>query len=143
LEGQYCFTRRIAQQSMEKELILCDTNIFISWFTGDDKTITSLQAIGLENILIPSVTTMELIQGIRNKQELVQFRKKLKNYNIIHFNEKTSQIAVELMVAFKLSMGLLIPDAIIAATALAYNLQLFTYNLKDFNFIPNLRLYRP
>jgi predicted nucleic acid-binding protein len=128
---------------MEKELILCDTNIFISWFTGDDKTITSLQAIGLENILIPSVTTMELIQGIRNKQELVQFRKKLKNYNIIHFNEKTSQIAVELMVAFKLSMGLLIPDAIIAATALAYNLQLFTYNLKDFNFIPNLRLYRP
>lgn len=86
---------------------------------------------------------MELIQGIRNKQELVQFRKKLKNYNIIHFNEKTSQIAVELMVAFKLSMGLLIPDAIIAATALAYNLQLFTYNLKDFNFIPNLRLYRP
>lgn len=143
MEGQYCFTRRIAQQSMEKELILCDTNIFISWFTGDDKTITSLQAIGLENILIPSVTTMELIQGIRNKQELVQFRKKLKNYNIIHFNEKTSQIAVELMVAFKLSMGLLIPDAIIAATALAYNLQLFTYNLKDFNFIPNLRLYRP
>ena len=76
MEGQYCFTRRIAQQSMEKELILCDTNIFISWFTGDDKTITSLQAIGLENILIPSVTTMELIQGIRNKQELVQFRKK-------------------------------------------------------------------
>lgn len=128
---------------MEKELILCDTNIFISWFTGDDKTITSLQAIGLENILIPSVTALELLQGIRNKQELVQFRKKLKNYNIIHFNEKTSQIAVELMVAFKLSMGLLIPDAIIAATALAYNLQLFTYNLKDFNFIPNLRLYRP
>jgi predicted nucleic acid-binding protein len=128
---------------MEKELILCDTNIFISWFTGDDKTITSLQAIGLENILIPSVTTMELIQGIRNKHELVQFQKKLKNYNIIHFNETTSQIAVELMEAFKLSKGLLIPDAIIAATALSYDLQLFTYNLKDFNFIPNLRLYRP
>jgi predicted nucleic acid-binding protein len=128
---------------MEKELILCDTNIFISWFTGNEKTIAALQEIGLENILIPSVTTLELIQGIRNKQELVQFRKKLKNYNIIHFNEKTSQIAIQLMEAFKLSKGLLIPDAIIAATALAYNFQLFTYNLKDFNFIPDLRLFRP
>ncbi len=126
---------------MEKELILCDTNIFISWFTGDDKTISALQGIGLDNILIPSVTTMELIQGIRNKQELVQFQKKLKNYNIIHFNEKTSQIAIELMKAYKLSKGLLIPDAIIAATALTYNLQLFTYNLKDFNYIPNIRLF--
>ncbi len=128
---------------MEKELILCDTNIFISWFTGDDKTISALQDIGLENILIPSVTAMELIQGIRNKQELAQFRKKLKNYNIIHFNEKSSQIAIQLMEDFKLSKGLLIPDAIIAATALAFDFQLFTYNLKDFNFIPDIRLFRP
>jgi len=127
---------------MEKELILCDTNIFISWFKGEDHTIAALQAIGLENILIPSVTTMELIQGVRNKKELFQFQKKLKNYNIIHFNERTSQIAIELIKAYKLSKGLLIPDAIIAATALTYNLRLFTYNLKDFNFIPNIRLFR-
>jgi len=61
---------------MEKELILCDTNIFISWFKGENHTIAALQAIGLENILIPSVTTMELIQGVRNKKELFQFQKK-------------------------------------------------------------------
>jgi predicted nucleic acid-binding protein len=128
---------------MEKELVLCDTNIFISWFSGDAKTVSALNDIGLENILIPSVTVMELLQGIRNKQELVQFRKKLRNYNIIHFNELTSKIAVELIEAFKLSNGLLIPDAVIAATALAYDFQLFTYNLKDFVFIPDIRLFHP
>ena len=41
---------------MEKELILCDTDIFISWFRGDLETRTRLDYIGLENILIPSVT---------------------------------------------------------------------------------------
>ncbi len=46
---------------MEKELVLCDTNIFISWFSGDTKTVSALNEIGLENILIPSVTVMELL----------------------------------------------------------------------------------
>lgn len=127
---------------MEKELILCDTNIFISWFRGDIETCSRLQLIGLENILIPSVTVMELVQGTRNKTELIQLKKKLKAYHIIHFNEITSRLAVELNGQYRLSHGLLIPDAIIAATAITFNLKLFTYNLKDFKFIPGIQIYQ-
>ncbi|MDP3644906.1 MAG: type II toxin-antitoxin system VapC family toxin [Bacteroidota bacterium] len=126
---------------MEKELILCDTNIFISWFRGDLETRTRLQLIGLEYILIPSVTVMELVQGTRNKKELIQLKKKLKAYHIIHFNEITSRLAIELIERHRLSHGLLIPDAIIAATAITFNLKLFTYNLKDFKFIPGIQIY--
>jgi len=126
---------------MEKELILCDTNILISWFSGDSETRKRLERIGLEQILIPSVTVMELLQGTRNKMESIQLRKKLKAYNIIHFNETTSKLSVELIEQFRLSHGLLIPDAIIAATAITYNLKLFTYNQKDFTFIPGLLLF--
>ena len=126
---------------MEKELILCDTDIFISWFRGDLVTLTRLQHIGLEHILIPSVTVMELLQGVRNKTASIQLKKKLKAYHIIHFNEITSKLAIELIEQFRLSHGLLIPDAIIAATAITFNLKLFTYNLKDFKFIPGIRLY--
>ncbi|GHT60215.1 hypothetical protein FACS18945_6290 [Bacteroidia bacterium] len=43
------------------------------------------------------------------------------------------------MLITKLSL----PDAYIAATALYYNIELFTLNLKDFIFIPNLKLYQP
>ena len=82
---------------MEKELILCDTNIFISWFRGDPETCKRLEQIGLEHILIPSVTIMELLQGAQNKSELLQLKKKLKAYNIIHFNESTSKLAIELI----------------------------------------------
>ena len=126
---------------MEKELILCDTNILISWFRGDVETRTRLERIGLEHILIPSVTLMELLQGTRNKTETLQLKNKLKAYHIIHFNETTSKLAIDLIEQFRLSHGLLIPDAIIAATAITFNLKLFTYNLKDFKFIPGIRLY--
>jgi predicted nucleic acid-binding protein len=85
---------------------------------------------------------MELMQGAENKQELFLLKKKLKNYNIIHFDQKASEISLELIEKYKLSYNLLIPDAIIAATALAYNLVLFTYNIKDFNFIPGLKIFQ-
>ena len=126
---------------MEKELILCDTNILISWFKGDSETCKRLERIGLEHILIPSVAVMELLQGTRNKTESIQLKKKLKAYNVIHFNETTSKLSVELIEQFRLSHGLLIPDAIIAATAIIYNLKLFTYNQKDFKFIPGINLF--
>jgi predicted nucleic acid-binding protein len=60
---------------------------------------------------------------------------------IIHFNEITSKLAIEFMEQFHLSHGLLIPDAVIAATAVTFNLKLFTYNLKDFRFIPGIKIY--
>jgi predicted nucleic acid-binding protein len=126
---------------MEKELILCDTNILISWFKGEEKTISELIRIGLENILLPSITLMEIYQGARNKSELQKIKIKLNSYHIVHINEKSSQIAIELIEKYKLSHGLLIPDAIIAAIALAYDFKIFTYNTKDFQFIPGINLY--
>ncbi len=55
---------------MEKELILCDSNIFISWFRGESETIIRLERIGLNNILIPSVTVMELYNHCCNSDNL-------------------------------------------------------------------------
>ena len=36
----------------------------------------------------------------------------------------------------------MIPDAIIAATAILIKMDLFTYNIKDFSFIKELKLYK-
>lgn len=49
--------------------------------------------------------------------------------------------AIELIEAYRLSHGLQIPDAIIAATSIVYQIPLHTYNLKDFDFIPEVALY--
>jgi len=50
-------------------------------------------------------------------------------------------LATQLIDQFNLSHGLLIPDAIIAASAVVHQIELFTYNVKDFQFIPDIKLY--
>jgi predicted nucleic acid-binding protein len=44
---------------------------------------------------------------------------------------------------FKLSQNLRIPDALIGATAVVTGIPLFTYNTKDFAFMPGIMLYEP
>jgi predicted nucleic acid-binding protein len=121
--------------------ILCDTNVFIKLFNNDPIVIAELSKIGNKRILMPSISAMELYVGMRDKQDLQQMRKRIKLFNCLHLNELASEKGVELIANYRLSHGLMIPDALIAAMAVTYDLELFTYNSKDFKFIPNIRLY--
>ena len=122
-------------------LVICDTNIFISLFKELPNTVDELKTIGNGNVLMPSVSVMELYRGMENKKDLQLMEKKVKQYNIIHFNSEVSEKAIELLHAFKLSHNLQIPDAIIGAMSVIYRLPLFTYNKKDFKFIPGIKLH--
>ena len=125
---------------MEKEIILCDTNIFINWFNNHIPTIEKIDEIGVNKIALSVVTYMELIEGTDNKQQLKQLKKKIKNYYLIDFTKEISLKATELIEDYYLSHGLLIPDAIIGATAIETELSLFTYNTKDFKYLPGITL---
>ncbi len=46
------------------------------------------------------------------------------------------------MQSYRLSHGLALADAMIAATAIQTELELFTYNTRDFKFITKLGLYQ-
>ena len=122
--------------------VLCDTNIIISLFKGFSKTVEDLTLIGSENVLLPSVSVMELFRGMENKKDMNEMSKKLNQYNILHLNEKVSERAILYIKDYKLSHNLQIPDALIAAMAVEYHLPLYTYNVKDFKFIPKLKLYK-
>jgi hypothetical protein len=122
-------------------MILCDTNIFIHAFNGNEETIEQLKVIGGNNIVLSAITVMELYQGMGNKNELAQMKKKLRYYDIVHVDKFISNTAIDLIATFKLSHALQIPDAIIGATAIVYNIPLYTYNIKDFNFMPNINIH--
>jgi predicted nucleic acid-binding protein len=111
-------------------------------FRNIQQTIDELEIIGSENILIPSVSVMELYRGMQHKKEMIEMQKKINSYNILHFNEDVSQKSVEIINKYKLSHNIQIPDAMIAAMGIVYELELFTYNKKDFKFIPGLKLYK-
>jgi len=121
--------------------VICDTNVFIRLFNQDSDTVAELTKVGSQNVLLPSVSLMELIAGMQNKKEMSELQKKIKNYNILHINHHASLKAIDLMREFRLSHGLQIPDALIGAMAITYGLELYTYNLKDFRFMRGIKLY--
>ena len=127
---------------MEKELVICDTNIFIHYLNRAEKTIDKLLEIGLENIAMSADTAMELLQGMGNKIELEKMRKSITQYNVVDITSEVLELAVKQIEQFSLSHHLQIPDSIIGATAIVFDLPLFTYNTKDFKFMPNIRIYK-
>lgn len=122
-------------------MILCDSNIIIDVINGVKTIQHEVTSIGNENILISVITEIEVINGAKNKMMEQAFIKQLKKYNIIHISHETSIKASELIKNYKLSFGLDIPDAFIAATAIVHKLQLYTNNKKDFKFIKDLEIY--
>ncbi len=122
-------------------MILCDTNIIIELFKGDTSTIAHVEKIGIENISISVITEMELLFGALNNNELRKIKKYLSSLEIVHVDMIISETAVGLIEKYSKSHHLQIPDSIIAATSLVYGMELFTYNIKDFKYIKNLKLH--
>jgi len=51
-------------------MVLCDTNIFIEIYKGNDLIIDVLRKLGQDNVAISDVSCAELLYGARNKKEL-------------------------------------------------------------------------
>ncbi|WP_029985989.1 type II toxin-antitoxin system VapC family toxin [Pedobacter jeongneungensis] len=122
------------------------TDVLIDYFDRNKNRNASVTAIlethiGLDNVIISSITKMELLFGATNKLDLSIINRKLSRFSVILINERVNLTAIGLMQDFKLSHGLAIADSLIAATAIETKLRLFTYNLKDFKFINDLTLY--
>ncbi|WP_457623393.1 PIN domain-containing protein [Persephonella sp.] len=122
-------------------MILLDTNIIIELFKGNIETKKNLENINEKNFSISIITSMELYYGAINKRELTKIKKFLESFDLLLINEEISKISLELIEKYSKSHGLEIPDALIAATSIYYDIPLFTYNKKDFICIEGLKLY--
>jgi predicted nucleic acid-binding protein len=122
-------------------MILCDTNILIEIYRNNSVINAIIDTIGYENIAISDVTRAEILVGARNKREMNIIRKALNNLKIIPINTDISSLSIDFIENFYLSNGLDFHDALIAATAIICQIELYTLNLKHFNFIPNLNIF--
>jgi len=121
-------------------MILIDTNLLVDYFRGNKKVIQFIDKQPKEALAVCSVIAMELFKGSLNKAEFQKIKKTLKGFVMIDLNENISQVALKLSEQYALSHHMGIPDTLIAATALVFDLEIRTYNLKDFQFIPTLRV---
>lgn len=90
------------------------------------------------------MTWMELLQGFRNRTEMiaVQSSLKLRKAERLPVTRDISERAVALMEALALSRGLRLGDAVIGATAMEHGLTVLTGNTRHFNPIDGLRVER-
>lgn len=121
--------------------VLVDTDVLIDVGRSIAEAITCLQQIEQQaSPMISVVTRMELIIGCRDKAELRTVERFLKRFQIVKLNETISDVAVDLLRRYRLSHGLLIADALIAATAMSVDKPFVTKNQRDYRFIAGLPL---
>jgi predicted nucleic acid-binding protein len=123
-------------------MILCDTNILIEFYKNNPQIVQELRHIGQSQLAISVVTQAELYFGALNKAELRKIKQHLSLLHLLPIDVPISGQFLQLMETYSLSHKLSLPDALIAAAALLHDLELYTLNVKDFRFIPNLKLYR-
>lgn len=121
-------------------MLLVDTNILIDYLRQKPKAIAFIEQHGKANLALSPIVIMELFQGVLNRVDFQRTRKALNGFVVLDLDTSIAQLAMQLQQQYVLSHQLGIPDALLAATALIYDLELRTYNLKDFHFIPGIQL---
>lgn len=126
-------------------MILVDTDVLIWNLRGNAKAAERLD--GLEGFCLSAVSYMELVQGMRDKNELRVLKQALVFWEapIVHMDTAISTRASFLMEQHALSSSMQLADALIAATALERGLDLLTGSDKHYRPVDGLsiQIFRP
>ena len=125
--------------------MVIDTDVLVWYMKGNEKAFNTIE--NLDNFFISVVTYMELVQGMRNKDELNSLRKALHGWNakILYISEEISVKAMFFVEQHYLNHSIQLADALIGATAIAYGLPILTGNDKHYKILNDLQLrkFRP
>ena len=123
-------------------MVLADTGVLDWYMRGNLKAKKVIDQLGA--FYISSVNYMELLQGIRNKEELRLLRHFLtgRQVEIVHVSEEISPKALNCMEEYSLSHNLRMADAMIAATAVIFGVALLTANAKHYTLIRGIQIKR-
>lgn len=125
--------------------MLIDTDVLIWYMRGNEKAYNIIQ--NAKKFFISVVTYMELVQGMRNKNELNCLRKSLHVWNtkLLYISEEISSKAMFYVEQYFLSHSLQLADALIGATAVVHGLPIYTADDKHYKIIKNIhvRKFRP
>ena len=123
---------------------LVDTDVMIWYLKGNEKAKKLLHST---NFCISSITYMELIQGMRNKNELKSLQKMMKSWGIkvVYIDEEISAKALFYMEEYFLSHTMELADSLIGSTCTKHGLTLITANNKHYKVLKDLdmEIFRP
>jgi predicted nucleic acid-binding protein len=126
---------------VEQSNYLIDTNSVID-FLGNKFPASGMNFISRVVDEIPKVSVITKIEVLgfnttdANQTLLINF---MNDATILELTNNVVEICIELRKKYKIKL----PDAIIAATAIAYDLIIITRNLSDFNKIAEVKTINP
>ena len=122
-------------------MYLLDTNTVIDFFNAKLPEAGKLFLMSIDEPKISVITRIELFSSAKiltdERLRLEAFAKQIKVYDHLNIDIINHTILIRQTHKTKL------PDAIIAATALAYNLTIVSRNVVDFQHIDGLRVINP
>ena len=118
--------------------MIFDTDVMIWAFRGNAKALDAIDETAER--AISAVTYMELLQGVRNKREMLFMKRFLSTlgFSVLPVTTNISSRAVATMEATALKSDLGVCDAFIFATALDTGDTLLSGNAKHFKEVPLL-----
>jgi tRNA(fMet)-specific endonuclease VapC len=125
------------------KILLCDTCVIIDLINENDLLLSKLSEEEHFTLFINSIIEMELLQGVHNKLELKKVEQKLTLFHRLEINQDILKTATDLVKKYALSHQLKLADAIIAATAITYDVPFYTYNKRDFRYLSDILLWKP
>ncbi len=125
--------------------MVIDTDVLIWYMKGNEKAYKIIE--NSEHFFISVVTYMELVQGMRNKNELNNLRSALHAWNtkVLYISGEISVKAMFFVEQHYLSHSMQLADALIGATAISHGLPILTGNDKHYRILKDVQIkkFRP
>ena len=122
--------------------MIIDTDVIVWYLRGNEKAREIVES--RIPFAISVVTYMELIQGMKNKEEFRLFHRQIQKWNtdIIQIDKEISSRAMFYVQEYALSHSMMLSDALVASTVVQNNETILTANVKHYQFIPNIECRR-
>ena len=125
--------------------MIIDTDVLIWCMKGHQKAYKTIENSTPFSISV--VTYMELVQGMRDKNELNNLRRALNAWGskILYISEEISVKAMFFVEQHFLGHSIQLADALIGATAISHGLPILTGNDKHYKILKDLQIkkFRP
>lgn len=120
-----------------KPLILCDTNVFLEYLyeyrgSKEENLTFELDKVGFDRLAV-SVVTLAEVYRYTKKREVRNTKNLINKFAVISLTKHISDV-YQVLVYYK-NYHPDVADCLIAATAIAHNAHLFTFNRKHFTTI--------
>lgn len=125
--------------------MIIDSDILIYFLKGNRIVVDELLKLSPDELYTTRINYTELLYGAYNsikvEENLTKFTNFLKKFNILEFDQRSSEVFAKTKVKLKKEGNIIADmDLMIASIAIANNYELVSNNHKHFSRIENLKL---